>query len=170
MEQTTKTVDGFKFLPPKLTKWIKSFIPETFEGDIPFATLKMPLSQAKVAAVTTAGVSLKTDVPFDMAREKTEPLYGDPTFRAIPKRTTGADVNVNHLHIKTSYINDDINVMLPIGLLDELAEEGIIGGSAPTAYSFYGYQWSNDFLDQAIAPMTEQMLAEGVDAVILTPA
>lgn len=170
MEQPMKTVDGFKFLPPKLTKWIQSFIPGTFEGEIPFTPMKKPLSGSRVAAVTTAGVSLKTDAPFDMEREKTEPLYGDPTYRVIPKGTTGADVNVNHLHIKTRFINDDINVMLPIGLLGALAEEGVIGSLAPSAYSFYGYQWDNGFLDQAIAPMTEQMLAEGVDAVILTPA
>lgn len=170
MEQPMKTVDGFKFLPPKLSNWIRSFIPEAFEGDIPFKPLSGPLSGARVAAVTTAGVSLRTEAPFDMEREKTEPLYGDPTYRVIPKGTTGADVNVNHLHIKTRYINDDINVMLPIGLLDDLAAEGVIGDLAPRAYSFYGYQWDNAFLDQAIAPMTEQMLAEGVDAVILTPA
>ena len=170
MEQTGKTVDGFKFLPPKLTKWIQSFIPEAFEGEIPFSPLKKPLGQVRMTAVTTAGISLKTDEPFDMAREKNEPLYGDPTYRAIPKGATGADVNVNHLHINTRYIHEDINVMLPIGRLEELAREGVIGDLAPTAYSFYGYQWSNDFLHQAIAPMTERMLAEGVEAVLLTPA
>jgi D-proline reductase (dithiol) PrdB len=170
MADEIKTVDGFKFLPPKLTNWIKGFIPETFKGEIPFAPLSKPLSETKMSAVSTAGISLKTDTPFDMEREKKEPLYGDPTYRSIPKKTTGAEVNVNHLHIKTGYINEDINVMLPVGRMEELAAEGVIGGLAPTAYSFYGYQWNNDFLDQAIAPMTEGMLAEGVEAVLLTPA
>ena len=170
MDPKTNTVDGFRFLPPKLTKWIQSFIPETFQGEIPFTPLQKPLDQVRMAAVTTAGISLKTDAPFDMAREKKEPLYGDPTYRAIPRGTTGADVNVNHLHINTRYINEDINVMLPIGLLAQLEKDGVIGELAPTAYSFYGYQWTEDFLDQAIAPMTRTMLAEGVEAVLLTPA
>lgn len=170
MDPTTKTVDGFRFLPPKLTKWIQSFIPETFQGEIPFTPLQKPLGQVRMTAVTTAGISLKSDEPFDMEREKREPLYGDPTFRTLPKGTAGADVNVNHLHIKTGYINEDINVMLPIGRLEDLAREGVIGELAPNAYSFYGYQWTEDFLDQAIAPMTDRMLDEGVEAVLLTPA
>ena len=36
MEQVQKTVDGFRFLPPSLKAWIRSFIPdEEFKGPIP---------------------------------------------------------------------------------------------------------------------------------------
>jgi len=124
-----------------------------------------------VALVTSAGISLKTDSPFDMEREKAEPTWGDRSFRAIPRAATGDDVNVNHLHIKTDYITQDINVMLPLARMTEFEQEGIIGGLAPTAYSFYGFQWeSTDFLTQAIQPMAERMREEGVNAVILSPA
>jgi hypothetical protein len=38
-------------------------------------------------------------------------------------------------------------------------------------FSFYGFQWDGTaFIDQAIAPMTERMKKEAVDAVFLTPA
>ncbi len=172
MEKTEKTVDGFRFLPPRLAAWIRSFIPEgDFEGTIPWTPLSKPLSQATIAFITSAGISLKSDPPFDMEREKREPTWGDPSFRAIPKETTEKDIEVNHLHINTDYIQQDINVILPLARMAEFEQEGIIGRLAPTSYSFYGFQWqSTDFLTEAIEPMSEKMKDEGVEAVLLTPA
>ena len=172
MQATEKTVDGFRFLPPSLAAWINSLIPEQgFKGSIPFTPLSKPLSEATLALVTSAGISLKTDPPFDMEREKKEGTWGDRSFRALPKNTTAADITVNHLHINTEYILQDINVMLPLARMGEFEREGIIGRLAPTAYSFYGFQWeSTDFLKEAIEPMSKRMREEGVDAVILTPA
>lgn len=172
MQATEKTVDGFRFLPPSLAAWINSLIPEQgFKGSIPFTPLSKPLSEATLALVTSAGISLKTDLPFDMEREKKEATWGDRSFRAIPRRSTAADVTANHLHINTEYILQDINVMLPLARMGEFEQEGIIGRLAPTAYSFYGFQWeSTDFLKEAIEPMSKRMQEEGVDAVLLTPA
>ncbi len=171
MTQETRIVDGFRFLPPKLSAWIQSFIPEAFEGEIPFQPLDRPLDELRFALVTTAGISLKTDPPFDMETEKKNPTYGDPTYREIPKGTTGSDIEVNHLHINRAPIYEDIDVILPLTRMAEFEEEAVIGSLAPTSYSFYGFQWDSlDFIDQAIAPMTAKMKTEGVDAVLLTPA
>ncbi len=172
MQASEKIVDGFRFLPPSLAAWINSLIPnQGFKGSIPFTPLSKPLSEATLALVTSAGISLKTDPPFDMEREKKEAVWGDRSFRAIPRGSTAADVNVNHLHINTEYVLQDINVMLPLARMSEFEQEGIIGRLAPTAYSFYGFQWeSTDFLKEAIEPMSKRMQEEGVDAVILTPA
>ncbi len=172
MEVSEKIVDGFRFLPPSLAAWISTLIPENgFKGTIPWTSLSKPLREATLTLVTSAGISVKTDPPFDMEREKREPTWGDRSFRAIPRNTTGLDVNVNHLHINTGYILQDINVMLPLTRISEFEREGIIGRLAPTAYSFYGFQWeSTDFLKEAIEPMSKRMRSEGVDAVLLTPA
>jgi D-proline reductase (dithiol) PrdB len=106
-----------------------------------------------------------------MDREKREPTWGDPSFRAIPKETTEEEIDVNHLHINTDYIRQDINVMLPLNRMADFEHEGIIGGLAPTAYSFYGFQWERtEFLNEAIEPMAAKMKTEGVEAVLLTPA
>lgn len=172
VETAQKTVDGFRFLPPSLAAWIGNFIPsEDFKGHIPWALLSKPLSEARVALVTSGGISLKTDPPFDMEREKKEPTWGDRSFRKIPRGSTEKDINANHLHINTQYVLQDINVMLPLTRMAEFEEEGVIGSLAPTAYSFYGFQWqSTEFLTQAIEPICSQMQAEKVDAAILTPA
>jgi D-proline reductase (dithiol) PrdB len=172
MDKGKKTVDGFRFLPPKLSAWIKSFIPDRdFSGEIPFHPLSKPLNEARLALITTAGISLKSDPPFDMEREKAEPTWGDRSYRAIPKGTTATDIEINHLHINCDYVKKDLNVMLPLDRMEEFAGEGIIGDLAPTSYSFYGFQWeNNEFLDTAIRPMIDQMKTESTDAVLLTPA
>lgn len=172
MTQPQKIVDGFRFLPPGLKAWIQRFIEaREFRGPIPWTPMTKPLSEVTLALVTSAGISLKTDPPFDMEREKREPLWGDRSFRMLPKGTTEKDIQVNHLHINTSYIEADINVILPLARMAELEEEGVIGSFAASAYSFYGFQWeSTEFLHEAIEPMSVRMKEEGVEAVLLTPA
>ncbi len=172
MGASEKTVDGFRFLPPSLAAWIRSLIPEEeFKGDIPWTPLSKPLNKTNFTLITSAGISLKTDTPFDMEREKREATWGDRSFRPIPAGTTAADIDVNHLHINKDFILQDINVILPLARMKELEKEGIIGRLAPTDYSFYGFQWqSTEFLTEAIQPIAEKMREEGVEAAILTPA
>ena len=171
MEQEKK-VDGFRFLPPGLKAWISTFIPEEdFKGYIPWTPMKKPINQTTIALVTSAGMSLKTDPPFNMEREKKEAIWGDRSFRMIPRGTTQKDIEVNHLHINTNWIKQDINVILPLARMVEFENERIIGRLAPTAYSFYGFQWqSTDFLREAIEPISRRMRLEGVEAVLMTPA
>lgn len=172
MTRDGKIVDGFRFLPPGLKAWIRTFIPEEdFQGPIPWTPLPKPLSRTTLGLVTSAGISLKSDPPFDMEREKGEPLWGDRSFRAIPRETTENEIEVNHLHINTGYIKQDMNVILPLTRMAEFEAEGIIGRLAARAYSFYGFQWQNDdFLKEAIEPISRQMRNDGVEAVLLTPA
>ena len=172
MDQPNERVDGFRFMPPGLAAWIQTFIPdEEFSGPIPWTPLARPLNQATVALVTSAGISCKSDPPFDMERERQEPTWGDPTWRSIPRESTTADIDVNHLHINTDFIRQDLNVMLPLNRMAEFETEGFIGRLAPSAYSFYGFQWQNQrFIDEGIQPMVPLMKAEAVEAVLLTPA
>ncbi len=172
MGETEKIVDGFRFLPPGLTAWVRKFIPdEDFKGYIPWTPMAKPMSQTTIALVTSAGISLKTDPPFDMEREKKEPIWGDRSYRTIPRGTTEKDIEVNHLHINTNWIKQDINVILSLARMAEFEKEKIIGRLAPTAYSFYGFQWqSTDFLKEAIEPISKKMKLEGVETVLITPA
>jgi len=167
-----KRVDGFRFLPPGLAAWIRTLIPkEEFTRPIPWTPVTNPLAQTTVGLVTSAGISLKGDLPFDMEREKKDPLWGDRSYRKIPRGTTERDIEVNHLHINTAYVKRDLNVILPLARMADLEEEKRIGRLAPTAYSFYGFQWqSTQFLYEAIAPIAKDMKSEGVEAVLLTPA
>ena len=121
--------------------------------------------------ITSAGISMKTDPPFDMEREKREPTWGDPSFREIPRDATEADIDVNHLHIKTDYIKEDMNVILPLMRFKEFENEGIIGRLAPTSYSYYGFQRDPTILlEQSMPKVAKKMKEEVVEAILLTPA
>ena len=172
MPTTGKIVDGFRFMPPSLSAWISKDIPDQpYSGEIPWTPLKKPIKEATVTLVTTAGISMKSDPPFELEREKREPAWGDPSFRKIPRTATEGDIEVNHLHINTGYIREDINVMLPLTRFAEFEKEGVIGNLAPTCYSFYGIQMdATALLTESVAQMADQMRQENVEAVLLTPA
>ena len=162
MSDTTKVVDGFRFMPPSLSAWIAKDIPDRpFSGEIPWTPLNKPISEATFALITTAGISMKSDPPFNMEREKTEPAWGDPSYREIPRTATEKDIEVSHLHINTNHIKQDINVILPLDRFKEFEQEGIIGNLAPTSYSYYGFQLN------PVALLDETMPKV---AVFLTPA
>jgi len=171
-ENFEKVIDGFRFMPPSLGAWIGKDIPEEpFSGQIPWTPLQKPISATTFALMTSAGISMKIDPPFDVEREKREPLWGDPTSRKIPATAGEADIDVNHLHISTDYIKQDINVILPLKRFQEFEKEGLIGRLAATSYSYYGFQLDpKELLEQTIPGVVSSMKAEGVEAVLLTPA
>lgn len=172
MESTEKVVDGFRFLPPSLRAWIGQGIPrEPFSGLVPWTPLRKPISDTAFSLMTSAGISMKSDPPFDVERERREPAWGDPSSREIPKTAGEDDIDVNHLHINTDYIKRDINVMLPLKRFQEFEQEGIIGRLAPTCYSYYGFQLEpGELLEQTMPKVVARMQTEGVEAVLLTPA
>ena len=49
-----------------------------------------------------------------MERERRDPLWADQSFRTLPNWVTEKEVEVNHVHIETSYASQDINVALPV--------------------------------------------------------
>ena len=172
MADSEKIVNGFHFIPPGLRPFISQDIPDKpFDGYIPWTPMEKPIQESTFSLMTTAGISMKTDPPFDMERERHEPTWGDPTHREIRRDATEPDIDVNHHHIKTDYIKQDINVMLPLARFREFEEEKIIGRLAPTCYSYYGYQHDPTvLLDETMPKVASKMREEGVEAVLLTPA
>jgi D-proline reductase (dithiol) PrdB len=171
MQDTSKLVDGFLFLPPALRAWISKDIPsQPFSGKIPWTPLEKSISETTFTLMTSAGISMKSDPPFDMEGEKAQPTWGDPSYRQIPKTATENDIEVNHLHVNTAYIKQDLNVMLPLARFQEFEQEGFIGKLAPTCYSYYGYQMDPTvLLTETMPQVAEKMRQESVEAVLLTP-
>ncbi|MBI3246009.1 MAG: hypothetical protein HYZ50_05840 [Deltaproteobacteria bacterium] len=167
---TDKQVDGLRFAGPA-ARILQQAIPTEPQYDwIPWTPLTKPLSACRFSLLTTAGVSLRTEVPFDMAREQQEPTWGDPSFRRIPSSATATEVDINHLHINTAYAKQDLNVVLPLQRFHELAQAGEIGSLAPTCYSIMGFNTDPTELVCNTAPkIVEGMRAEGVDVAFLVP-
>jgi D-proline reductase (dithiol) PrdB len=165
-------VDAWRFTGSFLRNMLSKAIPESPAYDsIPWTPVSKPLSEAKVALLTTAGVSMKDDEPFDMEFERQNPTRGDSSFRKLRGDATARDVAANHLHIDTGYIERDLNVALPLARLDELVAEGIVGSSAATHYSIMGFQGvDSSQLEQQSAPkIAEALKSEEVDFFLLAP-
>ena len=167
----TYEVDSWRFLPPRLARLLQTHIesmpPFT---SIPFTPLAVPLERARIALLSTAGISSPPDPPFDMDTERAEPVWGDPSWRRIPAAARAADVEVNHLHIDTSYIRRDLDVALPLRRLADLVERGEVGSGAPTHYSVMGFQLDSTAQLRDTAPaIAASMRAEGVTGAVLAP-
>ena len=135
--------------------------------------MTVPVNNATVALLTSAGLYLKdTQKPFEEERERENPLWGDPTYRVIPRQVRQDQIAASHLHLNTRDFYIDFNVALPIRRFEELETEGRIGKLAAEHYSFMGYQerscaeWR-----QKYGPEVAQRLKDaGVSALVLAPA
>lgn len=166
-------VDSFKFLPRMIATFYQLTQREP-EYPIPWTPLTKPLADCKFGLITSGGLYQKgVELPFDVAREKREPSWGDPTYRTIPASISQAEVGVSHLHLNPAFAEADVNVMLPVHRFQELAAAGEIGGLADEAYSFMGFQgfppdtsaWQEIYAPQVAA----KFKAAGVDCILLTP-
>ena len=129
--------------------------------------LRKPLAECTVALVTTAGLSLPDQRPFD-----TTIKMGDRSFREFP-----AEISLESLEMhQRSWAFDhtgvlrDRNLALPLDRLREMRERGEIGAIAPHHYSFLGSIVGPSRLIKESAPeVARRLTADGVDVVLLTP-
>jgi D-proline reductase (dithiol) PrdB len=137
---------------------------------IPWTPLSKPLGECKVALLSTGGIALKTDRPFDQEGERRNPWWGDPSFRILPGATRTEDVRVYHLHIDPRPVEQDLNCIFPLERLKALESEGVIGCSAERHYSIMGYILDPEILLLETAPaIVRDLRAQQADAVLLAP-
>jgi D-proline reductase (dithiol) PrdB len=134
---------------------------------VPVARLHKPLSQCKVALVTTAGLVPPGEPPFDAHIRG-----GDASYRVIRADMPLALLAEHHRSdtFDHSGIARDRNLALPLDRLRELAVERVIGEVAPRHLSFMGSITAPGRLARDTAPRAAALLQEdGVDAALLVP-
>lgn len=167
------TVDSFKFLPRIIGKFYQMTEREPILP-IPWTPLERPIQESTFGLVTSAGIyQLDVDQPFNLVRERIEPTWGDPSYRAIPAGIRQDQVGVSHLHVRADDILKDVNILFPVDRFQELVDEGTIGGLAECGYSFMGYQGfppNTALWEEVYAPqLAESFHEQGVNCVLLTP-
>ena len=165
-------VDSFKWLPSFLVDQYRAL--ELQKAEVPWTPLGKPMEECRFALLTTAGLYVKAkDPPFDLERERREPTWGDPTYRAIPRDVKQEELGAAHLHLSNQDLLQDMNIALPVQRFLELEEAGEIGSLASSQYSFMGFQgYPPDtalWQDRYGPEVARRMKAEGVDAAVLTP-
>ena len=127
------------------------------------AVLDKPLSEAKLALVTTAGIHRRGDAPF---------ARGDQSYRVIPAGTPPAEILQSHTSIGFDRVPmyRDINVCFPLDRLRELVERGVIGTLSDRFYSFLGAQRDpRQIVGETGPEVADRLRNEGTDVVLLTP-
>ena len=143
------------------------FFPCMESDDVPWTPLAKSLADSTVAIVTTAGLHLRDDQPFNRDHPG-----GESTYRIIPSDSDTADIVQSHFSIgfDRTAIYRDINITFPIDRMRELAEQGKIGNVAPNHYSFMGALRDCTIVAEQTGPEVAQRLKdEGVNLVFLTP-
>jgi len=167
-------VDDNKYLPRMMHAFYGADYPVE-HGQV-WAPFEGRLAGARIALLSSAGLYMRSEqAPFDLARERREPTWGDSSYRLLPKVLKPEDVAVAHLHVNNAPLIADTNIALPLDPLAELVADGVVGASVEEHVSVMGYQgWHDDALDRwrhETAPaIVAALRAQGADGVVLAPA
>jgi D-proline reductase (dithiol) PrdB len=134
---------------------------------VPWAPLRKPLSDCRLALVSTAGLVLPGQEPFDASMRG-----GDYSFREIPVEASVESLVDTHRSETFDHegIRRDPNLAFPLDRLRELVQAGRIGSLNSRHLSFMGSITAPGRLIRKTAPEAARRLAaDGVDAALLVP-
>jgi len=150
----------------RIDEWPEEFQKEYMDREMPtfdenpFVTGK-PLSERRLALISTAGLHRRGDRPF------TE-QSGD--FRIIPSDIADEDLVMSHVSTNFDRIGfmQDADVAFPLNRIKELADEGFIGSVADYHFSFMGAT-PPEKMEPNVREIVATLKADKVDAVLLCP-
>ncbi len=118
-----------------------------------------PLSERRIAIITTAGLHRHDDQPF---------VPGRGEFRVIPDDTDMAGLITSHVstNFDRTALFRDINTVFPIDRLRELVAAGTVGSVAAAHYAFMGATPPTAHAELANG-LAGDMKRDGVDGVLL---
>ncbi len=139
------------------------------DGPPPWTPLSKPLSSARGTLITTAGLHLPGDEPFDV-----DAAEGDPSFREIPSSCDPRSLQVSHTHYSRQRFDRDPNVLFPLEHLRGLVQHGALGELGPRCFSFgFGWYLSEPYIerpDGTAHQVARRLLKDEVDFALLVPA
>jgi len=165
-----ETVDSFRFISGITKRMIKNWIGMEKPRPIPWTPLAKPLSECTVTLISSAGIALKTDTPFDQEGERQNPWWGDPTYRVLPVSATSDDVRLYHLHIDPACAEQDLNCLFPLEHLQAMEAKHRIGRAGSRHYSYMGYILNPErLLRETVPALIRDLKADLADVVVLVP-
>ena len=131
-------------------------------GDLPWVVNNKPLSEKRVAIITTAGLNFRGDHNFE---------FVDSSYRALPRDLAAYDILMTHASVNydRSGFQEDINVVFPVDRFKELESAGVIGRLADVNYSFMGGGMLPDVYEANARDLAQLLKADGVDAAFIVP-
>jgi len=137
-------------------RWVESREPT------PWKSLEKTLAQSRVALVASGGVYKRGQVAFH--------YRDDTSFRIIDSDTPNANLRATHFAYDVTDARRDPSCVFPLDTLRRLAKEGVIGETAPRAFSFMGGIYSTRKVRELLAPaIAERLIADQVDLALFVP-
>jgi len=134
---------------------------------VPWTVLDKPLSECRLALVSTAGLVLPGQEPFDKSVKG-----GDFSMRLIPGDTQVSDLIDTHRSRSYDHtgLHSDANLAFPLDRARELVEQGRIGSLASEHVSLMGSITApGRFLRDTAPQAASRLRADGVDIALLVP-
>jgi D-proline reductase (dithiol) PrdB len=132
----------------------------TTVADVPFTALTKPVASSRIALITTAGLHLDDQEPFD----RTTPT-GDSSFRRVRPSDDLSRLRIGWDADHQQHASQDLNCAFPLPLLREVCE------IAPTHYTFSGaIPDPRPLLDETAPTVARELQADAVDAVLIAPS
>jgi len=121
-----------------------------------------PLTELRVALITTAGLHFRDEQAFG---------FTDDTFRPIPGDANANDLIMSHssANFDRSGFVEDVNLVFPIDRLKELVRSRVVGSIADVHYSFMGAGLEPPAYEKRADQVAYLLKQDQVDAVLLTP-
>jgi len=131
----------------------------TYESS-PYVT-GVTVKKSRIAIISTAGLHRRSDRPF---------AVGESGYRLIPNSCPADELVMSHIstNFDRTGFQLDINTVLPLDRLNEMAKTGAIGSTAEYHYSFMGATDPLQMNEEA-RDLASIMKKDRVDAVLLIP-
>lgn len=135
--------------------------------DAPFAALSKPLSECRVALISTSDIAVRSS--DDASRDKTHEnkvgsVYDVPTntpAELLFSRQEHYDKNATHL--------GDVNTYFPVSRLKEAVASGRLGSIAPECYGVYTAYSQKQTLEHDAPEVLARCRNNEVDVAVMTP-
>jgi D-proline reductase (dithiol) PrdB len=134
---------------------------------VPVAPLAKPIADCRIALVSSAGLVVAGDTPFDDGVRG-----GDFSHREIPVDAEVQSLEEHHRSdaFDHSGVESDRNMALPLDRLREMADAGEIGGLAPRHTSLMGSITApGRLIKRTIPVVADAMVSDQVDVALLVP-
>ena len=144
-------------------KFVQRFFPDFdwlhFDTPSPRRPLPVPLRQARVGLIATAGAHLPGEAPLGI----------DGEVRFLP--ADAETIELTHRGYDTQRAAIDPDVVVPVRSLRRLVTARVVGSLAPTVISTMGLvPRGQDVLERSVPAALERLRAEEVDLALLVPA
>ena len=130
----------------------------------PITPLSKPLNQCKLALITTGGLHLRTDIPFDLNNRD-----GDCSYRKLPGDVIQDDIAISHKWYNHKFINADLNCVFPIDRMREYVKKGTIKSLSEENYSFMGHIFNTETLIKNAIKVGKHLKGIDADIAFITP-